>query len=39
MQQSWADWGKWVGPGPDDSPLLVRDLSTAEIYALDWEAP
>ena len=24
---------------PDDSPLLLRDLGTQDIYALDWEAP
>jgi hypothetical protein len=24
---------------PDDSPLLLRDVSTQDIYALDWEAP
>jgi hypothetical protein len=29
----------WVGPAPDDSPLLVRDAGTQDIYALDWEAP
>jgi Tol biopolymer transport system component len=27
------------GLAPDDSPLLVRDTGTQEIYALDWEAP
>jgi len=29
----------WVGLAPDDSPLLVRDVGTQEIYALDWDAP
>jgi hypothetical protein len=24
---------------PDDSPLLLRDTGTQEIYALDWQAP
>jgi hypothetical protein len=24
---------------PDDSPLLLRDAGTQDIYALDWEAP
>ena len=28
-----------LGMAPDDSPLLVRDTGTQEIYALDWEAP
>jgi hypothetical protein len=26
----------WLGMAPDDSPLLLRDTGTAEIYALDW---
>ena len=29
----------WVGLAPDDSPLIVRDVGTEEIYALDWDAP
>jgi hypothetical protein len=24
---------------PDDSPLLLRDAGSQDIYALDWEAP
>ena len=32
-------FGYWLGMGPDDSPLLLRDTGTQEIYALDWEAP
>ncbi len=31
--------GSWAGLAPDDSPLLLRDVSSEEIYALDWEAP
>jgi len=31
-------WG-WTGLAPDDSPLVLRNLSVQEIYALDWEAP
>ena len=23
----------------DDSPLILRDASVTELYALDWEAP
>jgi len=29
----------WLGMAPDDSPLLLRDTGTHEIYALDWLAP
>jgi serine/threonine protein kinase/Tol biopolymer transport system component len=32
-------FGVWVGLAPDDSPLMLRDTGTQEIYALDWEAP
>ena len=32
-------FGFWLGLAPDDSPLLLRDTGTQEIYALDWEAP
>jgi Tol biopolymer transport system component len=31
--------GVWLGLAPDDSPLLLRDTGSQEIYALDWEAP
>src|SRR5271169_868135 len=27
----------WLGVAPDDSPLLLRDTGTQEIYALDWQ--
>jgi len=29
----------WVGLAPDDSPLVLRDIGTQEIYALDVELP
>jgi len=29
----------WLSLAPDDSPLLLRDTGTQEIYALDWQAP
>lgn len=28
----------WLGMAPDDSPLLLRDTGSQEIYALDWQA-
>jgi Tol biopolymer transport system component len=31
-------WSVWLGMAPDDSPLLLRDTGTQEIYALDWLA-
>ena len=32
-------YGGWLGLAPDDSPLLLRDAGTQDVYALDWEAP
>jgi Tol biopolymer transport system component/predicted Ser/Thr protein kinase len=32
-------FGYWLGMAPDNSPLLLRDTGTQEIYSLDWEAP
>jgi Tol biopolymer transport system component len=29
----------WFGLAPDDSPIVLRDTGTQEIYALDWQAP
>jgi len=37
--QFTGDPSEWVGLAPDDSPLMLRDTSIQEIYALDWEAP
>jgi Tol biopolymer transport system component/DNA-binding winged helix-turn-helix (wHTH) protein len=39
FRQYWSTFGSWTGLGPDDSPLMVRDISSQEIYALDWQAP
>jgi len=32
-------FGYWLGLAPDDSPLLLRDTGSQEIYALDLEMP
>ena len=32
-------WGQWFGLAPDESPLLARDISTQEIYALEMQWP
>ncbi len=32
-------FGEWHGLAPDDSPLLLRDIGTQEIYALDVDLP
>jgi Tol biopolymer transport system component/DNA-binding winged helix-turn-helix (wHTH) protein len=35
----YGPFGAWSGVAPDGSPLLVRDISNQEIYALDWQLP
>jgi Tol biopolymer transport system component len=32
-------WVSWSGLAPDGSPLLMRDIGSQEVYALDFEAP
>jgi Tol biopolymer transport system component/DNA-binding winged helix-turn-helix (wHTH) protein len=39
MRRYWGPFGPWTGLTPDDTPIMVRDISSQEIYALDWEAP
>jgi len=39
MRRLWGRLGSWTGLTPDDSPLLLRDVSSQEIYAIDWQAP
>jgi len=39
IHRFFSQWGEWSGLAPDGSPLLVRDISTQEIYALDWTLP
>jgi hypothetical protein len=31
--------GFWTGAALDNSPMVLRDIGTREIYALDWQAP
>jgi hypothetical protein len=30
-------YGSWLGMAPDDSPLILRDAATQDVYSLDWE--
>jgi Tol biopolymer transport system component len=39
LRRTWGSWGPWTGLAPDDSPLLLRDTGTQEIYALDVNFP
>jgi WD40 repeat protein len=35
----WNIAGKWMGLAEDDSPLVLRDTGSEDIYALDWQTP
>jgi len=39
LHRYWGDLGQWTGLAPGDTPLLCRDTSSQEIYALEWQAP
>jgi hypothetical protein len=39
LRRFFGQWGSWTGLARDDSLLLVRDTSSQEIYALDWQVP
>jgi len=39
IRRFFATWGPWTGLAPDGSPLVVRDISNQEIYALDLQLP
>src|SRR5438552_9435042 len=39
IRRFFPQWGEWSGMASDGSPLVVRDISTQEIYALDWQLP
>jgi serine/threonine protein kinase/Tol biopolymer transport system component len=34
-----GDYGTWCGLAADDSPLILRDVGSQEIYALDLQRP
>ena len=38
FQAAGGAFGNWSGLAPDGTPLVVRDASIQEIYALDWDA-
>lgn len=39
LRQVPGNFGGWMGIAPDNSPLLVEDVGTADIYALEVELP
>jgi Tol biopolymer transport system component len=39
MRLTIGDFGTWCGLAPDDSPLVLRDVGSQEIYAIDLQLP
>jgi Tol biopolymer transport system component len=39
LRQASTLFGPWVGRGPDDSVVALRDVSIREIFALDLKVP
>lgn len=37
VRRSFGDMGWWMGLTPDGSPMVLRDTSISEIYALDFK--
>jgi hypothetical protein len=37
--RSAGTFGAWFSLSPEDEPLVLRDVSPPEIYALSWDAP
>jgi Tol biopolymer transport system component len=38
VRRSFGDMGWWMGITPDGSPMVLRDTSIEEIYALDFDS-
>jgi hypothetical protein len=39
IRRTIGEVGTWCGLAPDDSPLILRDVGSQEIYALDLKPP
>ena len=39
IRRYYGEFGAWTGMAPDGSPLLVRDISSEEVYLLDLYLP
>lgn len=37
VRLAWGTTSFWLGLAPDDSPLVLRDLSTHDLYAMEWQ--
>jgi eukaryotic-like serine/threonine-protein kinase len=39
LRPAFGIFGNWSGLAPDDSPLVLRDIGTEEVYVFDWQTP
>jgi Tol biopolymer transport system component/DNA-binding winged helix-turn-helix (wHTH) protein len=39
LRRYYSHFGSWSGVTPDGAPLLVRDISSEEVYSLDLQLP
>jgi Tol biopolymer transport system component/DNA-binding winged helix-turn-helix (wHTH) protein len=39
IRRYYSQFGSWTGVTPDGAPLLVRDISSEEVYSLDLQLP
>jgi hypothetical protein len=39
LDREYGFVGSWIGFTPDGSPMVLLDVGTHDIYALDWDAP
>jgi Tol biopolymer transport system component len=39
VRRAFNEMGWWMGITPDGSPMVLRDASIEEVYALDWKEP
>ena len=37
LRNTWGTLSQWVGVKPDGTPILLRDQSIHNIYALEWD--
>ncbi len=37
LRRYFGSVATWSGLAPDGAPIFIRDVSTQEIYTLDWQ--
>jgi serine/threonine protein kinase/Tol biopolymer transport system component len=39
LRPAFGIFGNWSGLAPDDTPLILRDIGTEEVYVFNWQTP